>query len=121
MTAQLLKTASGSFPAQGNRELLVLLNFSGATSIAGSLFEHMTNGWLETVQSCFIDNSANPAAFTLVFNNMPTGLSVPGYTQGIYPVIAAGIISYVGATAQGPTVPVIFSNTPKTPAQWKAQ
>jgi hypothetical protein len=112
-----LKTAAGSYPSQGNRELYVNLNFTNVASITSDLFQEMEKGKIESIQSVFVDNSTNPNPLTIVFNQLYT-LVVQPFKQGIFPVIAQGKVAYVATTPAGVQIPVFFSNTDKTFAQW---
>lgn len=112
-----LKTAAGTYPAQGNRELYVLLNFTSVAQITGDLFQEMEKGKIESIQSIFVDNSSNGNSLTLTFNQLHNLVILP-YRQGIYPVIAQGKLAYVALTIQGPSIPVFFSNTEKAFAEW---
>jgi len=111
------KTASESFPKQGNRELPVLLDFTNTGVINDSLFSEM-QGQIETIQCVYIDNSANFSTLSLKFRKTQQVILAQPLTQGIYPVIEPGAIEYQATTSQGQTVPIIFSNTAKDFNVW---
>lgn len=112
------KTSSESFPKSGNRELSLLLNFSAQAVILDDLSPEMRQSEIETIQSIFIDNSANPAPFTIQFFPSNQIILVQAFNQGIFPVINWGALSYKASTAQGIQIPVIFSNTAKSFSVW---
>lgn len=111
------KSAVGSFAKQGNRELPITLDFTNTDLINDDLFPEMAAGYIDVVQTVFVDNSGNPNKITFVFNEVFT-LVVMQYKQGIYPVISSGKISYTAATTAGVKVPIIFSNTAKQAVEW---
>ena len=112
-----LKTASESYPRSGNRELLLTLDFTNVGTILDDLFPEMSGSQIETIQSVYIDNSQNPSTLTFQFNQGQTLVAQP-YTQGIYPVIAAGNLRYTATTTPGLKIPIIFSNVAKPYQVW---
>lgn len=114
-----IKTAQDSFPKQGNRELPVTYDFTAVASINDDLTPEQMASQIESVQSIYIDNSANGSPFQITFNGIYMIQVLPG-RQGIYPVIAAGGMKLVAASAGGVKVPVIFSNTAKNYYEWGA-
>ncbi len=112
------KTASESSPRQGNREFPVVLDFSNTGTIFDDLSPEMQQSEIESIQSVYIDNSLNAASFTLTFQPGGMAVTAQAYTQGIYPVIAYGRISYKAVTVQGIKIPVLFSNTAKPFVVW---
>lgn len=112
------KTASESFPKSGNRELPVILNFTAVSVINDDLSPEMRQSQIETIQSIYIDNSLNSGTFTIQFFPSQQIISVQPFTQGVYPVICWGAISYTAQTNGGVKVPVIFSNTARNWQTW---
>jgi hypothetical protein len=109
-----IKSAAGSHPKQGNRELPVTYNFTNGATIADDLSPEMQAGEIDMVQSVWVDNSQNPNDLTIIFNDIQT-LLVRQYRQGIYPVMSQGSLQVVLTTVVGNiNVQVIYSNTPKT-------
>jgi hypothetical protein len=113
------RTAQESFPRGGNKELPVNWTFTNATgtNIADDLSPEMMASQIESIQSVYIDNSLNSGAVNLTLNGGQVITAQP-YTQGIYPVIAAGRISYNLNAAVGSIVGLIFSNTAKPYVVW---
>lgn len=114
MARPAFKTASESWPRQGNRELPVLLDFTATGVINDDLSPEMQASNIETIQAVYIDNSLNSSALSLTFYPSGQNIQAQPYTQGIYPVICWGRINYKAITSQGIRVLVIFSNTPPT-------
>lgn len=111
------KTASESYPKSGNRELFITLDFSNVGTINDDLSPEQRQSAIETFQSIYIDNSLNAASLTIQFNNQQIVFVQP-FTQGVYPIIQAGMCSYVAKTAQGIKIPIILSNTAKPYQVW---
>jgi hypothetical protein len=115
-----IKTAQSSFPAQGNRELPWTYDFTNVALINDDLGPEMQTSQIDTVQSIYIDNSLNGSAFNIAFNAIYNINVLPG-RQGVYPVMASGLIKIVAQSAGAVKVPVIFSNTQKSSyAEWGA-
>jgi hypothetical protein len=112
------KTSIESFPRQGNRELPWTLDFTAAGTIVDDLSPEMQQSQIEIIQSVYIDNSLNPANLLITFQPSGQNITAQAFTQGIYPVICWGSISYKAVTTQGQKVPVIFSNTAKPFFVW---
>jgi hypothetical protein len=118
MARPAFKTAAESFPRSGNRELSITLDFTNVGTIFDDLSPEMQQSEIETIQSLYIDNSANPSPFTITFFPSYQSIVAQPFTQGIYPVICWGRLAYKAVTSQGIKIPVIFSNTAKTFAVW---
>jgi uncharacterized membrane protein len=118
MSRPAFKTASESFPKSGNRELPYTLDFTNIGTITDDLSPEMEESRIETIQSVFVDNSANAASFILQFFPSMQIVYVQPYMQGVFPIICWGRISYKATTAQGIKIPVIFSNTAKPFMVW---
>lgn len=105
-------------PEQGAQAVAFTLDFTGAnvTAIDISLQAAFDSGEFDYAQTIFIDNSNNPAAFTLIVPGTgQTGQAIiaAAFTQGYYPISPAmGAPQFVGMTANGVKVPVIFYNVP---------
>lgn len=112
------KTAQQSWPAQGNRELPVSLDFTGGAVVNGDLSGEMQHSQIESIQSIFIDNSLSSSSFTIQFPITGQILFVPSFKQAILPVIEPGAIRYIAKSNSGLQIPVIFSNTMKTYCVW---
>jgi hypothetical protein len=108
-----LKSAAGSRPTQGNRELPVTYNFTNAAVLFDDLTPEMMGNEIDTVQSIWVDNSQNPNDVTILLGQYQS-LLVRQYRQGIYPVIFQGSLRVSLTTVQGNVnVNVIYSNTMK--------
>jgi uncharacterized membrane protein len=112
------KTSSESFPRQGNRELALTLDFTNVGTINDDLSPEMQASEIETIQSLYIDNSLNAASFIIQFFPSFQTVTAQPFTQGIYPVICWGRVSYKAITNAGIKIPVIFSNTRKDYFVW---
>lgn len=115
--------AANQLPSQGSRALPLPFNFAAADFQEGDTYEEQENGRIDFIQSVFIDNSENPAAFTLTFFGMGQDgfpiIAKPN-SQGFYPVtIPNGIARYSAQTDQADVdVLVILYNTPMAPNVW---
>lgn len=112
------KTASQSYPSQGNRELPVLLDFTATGVIQDDLFSEQSQSQIETIQSVYIDNSQNAASLQLLVRDTQQLIVAQPYTQGIYPIVTQANLQYQATTAQGIKIQVIFSNVAKQFAVW---
>lgn len=112
------KTATSSFPKQGNRELPVVLDFTATGTIFDNLSQEMSIGQIDMVQSVFIDNSDNAATLILTFLDTLHRIEAQPNSQGIYPVITQGQVNYKAVTSQGQKVTIIFSNVEKKYTTW---
>lgn len=105
-------------PEQGSQAAALTLDFTGAGVIAIdiSLQAAFDSGEFDYTQTVFIDNSNNPANFTLVIPGTgQTGQSIvaAAFTQGFYPISPSmGAPQFVALTGNGAKVPVIFYNVP---------
>jgi hypothetical protein len=118
MARPAFKTATESWPRQGNRELAITLDFTASGTINDDLSPEMSASEIETIQNVFIDNSQNTANFQIQFFPSMQIIVAQAFSQGIYPVICWGRISYKAVTTQGQKIPVIFSNVPKDFFAW---
>jgi len=114
------KTATNSYPSQGNRELPVTLDFTNTGTLFDDIFPEMSSSQIETIQSVYIDNSLNAAALSLQFLDTQITITAQPYTQGIYPVISQGALRYKATTAAGIKIPICFSNVEKKASTWGA-
>lgn len=113
------KTASESFPKSGNRELPIRLDFTLTGTIFDDLTPEMQASQIETIQSVYIDNSANTATLTLtILGPIPQVIQAQPFTQGYYPVISSGTLRYRAVANAGQTINIIFSNTEKKYTVW---
>lgn len=112
------KTAAGSYPAMGNRELPISLTFGAAGVILDDLTPDLQQSKIESLQSIFIDNSQNSSPFTIQFFPSYQIIQAQAYTQGIYPIINWGALSYKATGQNGTTTNLIFSNTEKPYYVW---
>jgi len=112
------KTASESWPKMGNRELVLTLDFTNAGIINDDLSPEMQLSEIESIQSIFIDNSLNTANLSITFYPSGQSIQAQAFSQGVYPVICWGRISYQATTTQGVRVPIILSNVPKPYFAW---
>lgn len=103
-----------SHPSQGARMLQEVFDFSIVNQIGGDFLLELENGHIDFIQSVKIDNSANPAQFTLLVTGVGTvgdKIVVPPNTQGVYPVTAPlGVFTYIASSVGGVKVPVNFYN-----------
>lgn len=106
------KTANSSYPAQGNRELPVALDFTNTGTIQDTLYNELSLSQIESIQSVWIDNNDNPAPLIIQFQGGNRIVAQP-YSQGVYPVLAQAPILYKATTSPGIVINVLFSNTEK--------
>lgn len=113
------KTPAGYIPKEGNRELLVPLDFSAVTSIDDDLTNEQRLGQIEIVQSVFIDNSLNAQTVTIQFlHGLTQKIVAPALSQGCYPVLVPGALRYRATSTGGVIVPVVWSNTKREFSVW---
>lgn len=103
-------------PVQGSQGAPFVLDFTDTDTLDGDLSSFFAAGTFDYVQCVFIDNSANPATFTLT---MPgTGqrgfqIQAQPYSQGIYPVTGpANDGRFRVNTTQGQIISIVFYNVP---------
>lgn len=108
---------------QSCRQVAIQLNFTVAASITDDLTQEEALQHLDMVQSVYIDNSANAAAFTLSLFQAQYGITVKAHTQGWYPFIADTPTKYSASTtpAAGLIVGLNFSNVAIEPCNWTTQ
>lgn len=116
-------TSQGMVPSQGNRELPVTWDFTAAGPGANGvltedLYPEMQAGYIDMIQSVFIDNSKN--AFQLTVTALDTNMSIVAepFSQGIYPIISKRCV-FSGATFSAMKIQLTFSNTFKGCAVWQ--
>lgn len=112
-----LKSAAETFPREGVRELVDILDFTSVGTFAADLFQEMAAGQIESIQCVYIDNSLNNAQLILLINGVQTITAQP-LTQGIYPVICQGPLRYQATSSQGQTITVVWSNVAKDFNVW---
>jgi hypothetical protein len=118
------------YPADEQGARCVKIILSGASNgftINDDLTVENENGTITNVQSVFIDNSNNAGYFTLTMLETGQVISVPGLTQGFYPILChqqvlySATLSSVGiASAVNSSVILEFFNTPCQAAQWQS-
>lgn len=112
------RTSQESFPRVGNRELAITIDFTASGTVFDDLTPEMQASQLENIQTIYIDNSQNSASFMITFSPSGQLIVAQPFTQGLYPVINWGTLSYKAVTSQGIKIPVIFSNTAKPYFVW---
>lgn len=112
--------SNGYAPAGGPRALPITLDFTTVTSIALDLLQEIEAGVINIVQSVYVDNSANPNALTLIWDQTNQRVVIPANAGGIWPVItpkdAPRLIASTLAT--GVIVGIILLNVPMPLTQW---
>lgn len=102
MARSAYKTPLGATPKQGQRSLPITYNFTNQAAFNDDLSPEIQMGEIEFVQAVYVDNSGNPNPLTIIFLSGPQQpLTVPAFGQGIYPVIAIGLVKYTITTVQG--------------------
>jgi len=105
--------SNGYAPAGGPRALPITLDFTAVASISTDLVQEIEAGVINMVQSIYVDNSANPNALTIIFDQTQQKLVVPANAQGIFPVITPkDAPRFVASTNAGAVVGVILLNVP---------
>jgi hypothetical protein len=115
MARAAFKTAQQSWPKEGNRELPIIVSFAGGNIVTDDLTPEMQASQIESIQSVWIDNSANPSAFRLTLLG-PTSqfIKAAPFSQGVYPVISPGLLRYSARSdSYNGNVTLIFSNSQK--------
>ena len=78
-------TSFGFYPAEGSRVASVQYNWSSASAYYEDLSTLKSLGIQTTIQSIWVDNSANQSAVTIVIAGCNQSIVVPSNSQGIFP------------------------------------
>ncbi|MDE2020111.1 MAG: DUF1859 domain-containing protein [Patescibacteria group bacterium] len=106
-------------PVEGGIGIPVADVIPAGGSVSHDLAVEQTSGAIGFVQSVYIDNSANAAAYTLQVGGTQQNITVKGKTQGYYPVVPfTGTFQWTSSMAGGGTVNLIFMNQRFEAAQW---
>lgn len=117
-TAQSVWT--GCIPQSGPKALPIDYDFSVATSYTQNLFSAQGQGWIEFVQSLYIDNSANGQPITIDIAQTRQHLSVPAGFCAYLPVLAPNPPNMTFTTTGGVAIRVHFLNFFMPPLVWSA-
>lgn len=108
-------------PAQ-NVAMPFTFDFTNQAQYDKDLFQEQSNEKMPYVQSVWIDNSGNSAAFTLAFDGMGFSITVKAGTQGLYPVLQAeGAPTFHGSVAvagAGKLTKIILLSMPVPYKDW---
>lgn len=104
-----------SFPSQGARAVQIIFDMAASVIYESDLFLELTNGHIDFIQSVKIDNSQNPAQFTLQLPGLGEfgdRVICPPFTQGCFPVFVpiSSKCDYHAASSGGVSVTVDFFN-----------
>lgn len=108
------------FPKEGGKVVPITLDFTTNTAILVDLTLMQQRGYINIIQSVFIDNSANsvPVLFSFNGSNMP--LRVPGNSQAVLPIFMSNPPRFTATCSGGNVVPIILANIPMPAAVWNA-
>ena len=109
----------------GLRTLPITLVFSAAnTTISDDLVLENENGVISGVQTVYIDNSANPSHFLLLFQESGQAIYAEAFSQGYYSCIVHQSCAYsasVFITGGAVNVGLQFLNVAVQPSVWVTQ
>ena len=110
---------NGLAPEGGPVCMPVDFDFSSVANQQVDLFLEEANKQIDFVQSVYIDNADNAAAFTLTVSGTGQRIRVKANTQGWYPLLSGDQTRVnVSSTVAAVKVTVIFCNVPMPTAQW---
>jgi hypothetical protein len=111
---------NGQMPCEGPKALSFNLDFTAATEYDFDLTPYQQQGQFTTVQTAYVDNSANPSTLTInvhgTMHNIVIGPNEAGYVAIIAPtptkfsVVTAGLINPIN---------LVLLNFYVPPAIWK--
>lgn len=107
-------------PKEGPKAVSLALDFTTVQSILIDFTQAYQSTSISIVQSVFVDNSANPSAFSLLVEGTREHLVVPPLSQAVLPIISAVRAKITAVTTSGRIVPVIFLNVPLPQGVWNA-
>jgi hypothetical protein len=125
----------GYYPNEGSRSVSAIYNWTANTAYNEDLSGLQAAGMETTIQSIWVDNTANGAAVTLVVNGTGQRIVVPAYAMGCFPFFVSGAggfsisspITTVLSSAEGFDIPytpvtrVVLLNVPcNTAGVWYA-
>jgi hypothetical protein len=88
--AGVFPTSFGYYPVEGSRVVQAQYNWGGQASYNEDLSQLVARGVETTIQSVYVDNSANPQAVTLMVSGTGQVVIVPPNQQGTYPLFFTG-------------------------------
>jgi hypothetical protein len=88
--AGVFPTSFGYYPVEGSRVVQAQYNWGSQAGFNEDLSQLVARGVETTIQSVYVDNSANPQAVTLMVSGTGQVVIVPANQQGIYPLFFTG-------------------------------
>lgn len=104
----------------GPRAAVINLDFTTDAIVTADFTVIQDAGALSFLQSIFVDNSQNPNALTLVFDQTNQRIVVPAQAAGVWPVVAPISTKLTATTTPGVGIvcPIIGLNMPMPLTQW---
>jgi hypothetical protein len=112
-------TNNQQLPSGNPKFVRIPLDFTGGGPIAVDLSSLVARGYISQIQCAYIDNSGNNSPIVFTFGNpVAQTLTVPGLTQGFYPVICPdnNLTAFSTGGVAGPSIALL--NVPIAPMHW---
>lgn len=109
---------NGAVPCEGTRAYPFNLDFTTVNAYLIDLTQQYTNGQFTTLQTAFIDNSSNPAAFELICNSTSQVVVCPPFSQGFFTLLIPSPPKLQAQTNGLLVMEIILLNFYIPPAVW---
>jgi hypothetical protein len=119
----------GYYPPEGSRVVSAQYNFATQLAFAEDLSQLVARGVETSIQSAYIDNSANSFNVTLTIGGTLQVLNIPPFACGIFPVFFTGTPAFSIVSAgnvnnavlgTAALTRVLLLNVPASPDLWNA-
>lgn len=112
---------NGFAPKKGPRSMHITIDLSVFNPYQFDLSLVIQRDILEWVQAVYIDNSANPAPFSLKALISNQSITCPAFSQGYFPMVVPNAPGFIASSpASSLIIPVEFLNFPVPAAVWGA-
>lgn len=105
-------------PPEGPKSLAQTLDFTSTQSVTIDLTITTQQVLISTVQSVFVDNSANSAELSCTSSGTQQSITVPAGAQGWFSLVATNRPKLTFQTTTGVRIPVILLNVPMSQQFW---
>lgn len=111
--------SNGMVPCKGPRAVPVLINFALGSLYSLDLSIVQSQGYIECVQTVFVDNSANPNALKISTSpSINQTIVCPANSQGYFPILQTNPPQMQFSTAYGGEIMVQLLNFYVAPHSW---
>lgn len=108
------------FPKEGAKVIPVPLNFSLQTTYNVDLTLLKQQGFINSLQTVFVDNGLNSAAVTIQVSGSNQIIRCPAGSQGVYPIFVPSNPQFTIFSSGAVNVPVFFTNVPLPLNVWSS-